>query len=141
MGRPENEKYNVKSKLCIFFKVRLVQCILITSKNVYFLNIACTHFIFYFWDAPSANFQTSIQNNHLKRRGKSFRKVTDASYPFFISFIKHLSLSGNPSNFLKIHNFFILDPIFDPKTDLEFSAKIDFTYDTFSLIEKVSKQR
>ena len=34
-----------------------------------------------------------------------------------------------------------VDPIFDPKTDLEFSAKIDFTYDTFSLIEKVLKQR
>ena len=47
----------------------------------------------------------------------------------------------NPVKFLKIHNFFILDPIFYPKTDLEFSAKIDFTYETFSLIEKVSKQR
>ena len=46
-----------------------------------------------------------------------------------------------PSNFLKIHNFFILDPILDPKTDLECSTKIDFSYDTFSLIEKVSKQR
>ena len=47
----------------------------------------------------------------------------------------------NPVKFLKIHNFFILDPILDPKTDLECSTKIDFSYDTFSLIEKVSKQR
>ena len=48
---------------------------------------------------------------------------------------------NNPSNFLKNHNFFILDPILDPKRDLECSTKIDFSYDTFSLIEKVSKQR
>ena len=43
---------------------------------------------------------------------------------------------NNPSNFLKNHNFFILDPIFDPKIDLEFSAKIDFTYDTFKAIKQ-----
>ena len=47
----------------------------------------------------------------------------------------------NPVKFLKIHNFFILDPILDPKIVLECSTKIDFSYDTFSLIEKVSKQR
>ena len=70
----------------------------------------------------------------------AFRKVTDGSYRFF-SFIKPLSLSGNPVKFLKNHNFFILDPILDPKTDLECSTKIDFSYDTFSLIKKVLKQR
>ena len=42
---------------------------------------------------------------------------------------------------LKDHNFFILHPILDPKIDLECSSKIDFSYNTFSLIEKVSKQR
>ena len=50
-----------------------------------------------------------------------------------------MSLSGKGHK--KNLNFFILDPILDPKTDLESSSKIDSSHITFSLIENVLKQR
>ena len=73
--------------------------------------------------------------------GDEARLRACAGRPVSFEKTRESEIITNPSNFLKIHNFFILDPIFDPKTDLECSTKIDFTYDTFSLIEKVSKQR
>ena len=127
----------------------MVQCVLITSKNVYFLNIACTHFLFFIFGSPHQQI-SKIKTN--KKGGKfetPFFFICALCFPesdgrfisIFLSFIKHLSLSENPVKFLKIYNFFILDPILDPKTDLESSSKIDSSHVTFSLIENVLKQR
>ena len=71
----------------------------------------------------------------------SDRPITTFYVKITQPFLPEIITIRNPVKFLKIHNFFILDPILDPKTDLECSTKIDFSHDTFSLIKKVLKQR